>query len=223
MLDYNLDTINEEMPFEMDSLFTSNEFKSEGYYTISFENFRALESHITNQDMAQIRIQSGISQMGEMAILKRDFKEPKYQNFKISHVKNINWIAVNSTQICPVISTWGISGREGIEECANATSKNYSYAEMPPQWQLKHSNAIPFEQYMKSVKDSLFVKGYFDDTYVLTYGDLEVDAFHFHDLGIIADLNVDGIGDRATTWYYTDSADVCRTTKKLRIGSILFF
>ena len=52
---------------------------------------------------------------------------------------------------------------------------------------------------MKSSKDSLFVKGSFDDTYVLTYGDLEVDTFHFHDLGIIADLNGDVIGDRATT------------------------
>ena len=223
VLDCNLDTINEEIPFEMDSLFTSTEFKSEGHYTISYEQFQQLNEHITNQDMTQYRIQNGIEQKGELAILKKEFKDPKYQNFKINYVKNINWLKVNATQIGPAISTWGISGREGIEECANAINKNYSYAEMHARWQLKYPNAIPFEEYMKSAKDSLFLKGYYDDTFVFTYGDLEVDAFHFYDLGITADLNGDGIADRAATWHYNVSAGVCGITKKSPKGLIEFF
>lgn len=223
VLDCNLDTLNEEIPFELDSLFRSTEFKSEGHYTISYEQFQQLNAHITNQDMAQYRIQNGIEQKGELAILKKEFKDPKYQNFKINYVKNINWLKVNATQIGPAISTWGISGSEGIEECANAIKKNNSYAEMHARWQLKHPNAIPFDKYMKSAKDSLFLKGYYDDTYVFTYGDLEVDAFHFHDLGIIADLNGDGIADRAASWHYNISAGICGITKKSPNGLIEFF
>jgi hypothetical protein len=94
---------------------------------------------------------------------------------------------------------------------------------MNARWQLKYPNAIPFDQYMKSAKDSLFLKGFYDDTYVFTYGDLEVDAFHFHDLGITADLNGDGIADRAATWHKNVSAGVCGITKKSPKGLIEFF
>lgn len=48
-------------------------------------------------------------------------------------------------------------------------------------------------------------------------------ALHFHDLEIIADLNNDGIGDRAATWYKNDSYGVCGMTKKTPNGLIEFF
>lgn len=223
VLDCNNDTIDSENSFEMDSLFSSAEFQNEGHYVISYEKFEDLSKHFTNLDMAQISILNGIDQKQDHALLKRNFNLPKYQNFKINHVKNINWLKVNATQIGPAISTWGISGSEGIEECANAIKKKYSYAEMHARWQLKYPNAIPFGQYMKSAKDSLFLKGYFDDTYVFTYGHSEVDAFHFHDLGITADLNGDGIADRAATWHYNISAGICGITKKSPNGLIEFF
>ena len=70
---------------------------------------------------------------------------------------------------------------------------------------------------------SLPVKGSYEDTYVLTYGHLEEDAFHFHDLGITADLNGDGIADRAATWYYNVSAGIYGITKKSPNGLIEFF
>ena len=94
---------------------------------------------------------------------------------------------------------------------------------MYARWQLKYPNAIPFESYMKSAKDSLFVKAPYDDTYVFTFGHYEEDAFHFHDLGIIADLDGDGIGDRAATWYYNVASGVCGITKKTPNGLIEFF
>ena len=225
VLDCNLDTLNEETPFELDSLFNSTEFKSEGHYTISYEQFQQLNAHITNQDMAQYRIQNGIEQKGELAILKKKFKDPKYQNFKINYVKNINWLKLNATQIGPAISTWGISGREGIEECQNAIRKNYSFAEMHARWQLKYPSAIPFDQYMKSAQDSVFELNHtiVGDIYTFSYGDYETNAFHFHDLGITADLNGDGIADRAATWHKNVSAGVCGITKKTPKGLIEFF
>jgi hypothetical protein len=223
VLDCNNDTIDSENSFQMDSLFSSPEFQNEGHYVISYEKFEELSKHFTNLDMAQISIVNGIEQKGELAILKKEFNEPKYQNFKINHVKNINWLEVNATQIGPAISTWGISGQEGIEECEHAIKKNYSYAEMHARWQLKYPNAIPFNQYMKSAKDSLFVKGSNEDTYIFTFGDSETDAFHFHDLGITADLNGDGIADRAATWHYNVSAGICGITKKSPKGLIEFF
>ena len=223
VLDCNNETIDSENSFQMDSLFSSPEFQNEGHYIISYEKFEELSKHFTNLDMAQISILNGIEQKGKLAILKKEFNEPKYQNFKINHVKNINWLEVNATQIGPAISTWGISGQEGIEECEHAIKKNYSYAEMHARWQLKYPNATPFDQYMKSAKDSLFVKGSYEDTYIFTYGDSETDAFHFHDLGITADLNGDGIADRAATWHYNVSAGVCGITKKSPNGLIEFF
>lgn len=225
VLDCNLDTINEEIPFEMDSLFTSTEFKSEGHYTITYDKFEKLSKHFTNLDAAQIRILNGIDQKQEYALLKRNFKLPKYQNFKINYVKNINWLEVNATQIGPAISTWGISGSEGIEECANAIKKNYSYAKMYARWQLKYPNAIPFDQYMKRAEDSVFELSHtiVGDIYTFSYGDYQTNAFHFHDLGITADLNGDGIADRGATWHKNVSAGVCGITKKSPKGLIEFF
>ena len=225
VLDYNLDTLNDELPIEMDSLFSSTEFQTEGHYTISYKKFEKLRKHFTNLDAAQNRILNGIDQKQEYALLKRNFKLPKYQNIKINYVKNINWLEVNATQIGPAISTWGISGREGIEECKNAIKKNYSYAEMHARWQLKYPNAIPFDQYMKSAEDSVFELSHtiVGDIYTFSYGDYQTNAFHFHDLGITADLNGDGIADRAATWHKNVSAGVCGITKKSPKGLIEFF
>jgi hypothetical protein len=223
VLDDQNDTIGYETPFEMDSIFTSSEFQIGGHYTMNYETYSELSKHFINQDMAQIRIQNSIERKQNYLILMRDFKKPKYQQFKTTYVKNIDWLTVDATQIGPEISTWGIFGDELYEEYQNAIKKNYSFAEMYARWQLKHPNAIPFEQYMKSAKDSLFSKGYYDDTFVFTYGDLEVDAFQFYDLGITADLNGDGIADRAATWHYNVSAGVCGITKKSPKGLIEFF
>jgi hypothetical protein len=223
VLDDHNDTIGYETPFEMDSIFTSNEFQIGGHYTMNFETYSAISKHFINQDMAQIRIQNWIHQKHSYFILMRDFKKAKYQQFKTTYVNNIDWRSIDATQIGPEISTWGIFGDEQYQEYQNAIKKNYSYAEMYARWQLKHPNAIPFEQYMKRAKDSLFIKAQDDDTYVFTFGDYEEDAFHFHDLGIIADLNGDGIGDRAATWYYNVSSGVCGITKKTPNGLIEFF
>jgi len=225
VLDCNLDTLNDELPLEMDSLFSSTEFQTEGHYTITYDKFEKLSKHFTNLDAAQIRILNGIDQKQEYALLKRNFKLPKYQNFKINYVKNINWLEVNATQIGPAISTWGISGSEGIEECANAIKKNYSYAEMYARWQLKYPNAIPFDQYMKRAEDSVFELSHtiVGDIYTFSYGDYQTNAFHFHDLGITADLNGDGIADRGATWHKNVSAGVCGITKKSPKGLIEFF
>ena len=225
VLDCNLDTLNDELPLEMDSLFSSTEFQTEGHYTITYNKFEKLSKHFTNLNAALIRILNGIDQKQKYALLKRNFKLPKYQNFKINYVKNINWLEVNATQIGPAISTWGISGREGIEECKNAIKKNYSYAEMHAKWRLKHLNAIPFDQYMKSAEDSVFELSHtiVGDIYTFSYGDYQTNAFHFHDLGITADLNGDGIADRAATWHKNVSAGVCGITKKSPKGLIEFF
>jgi hypothetical protein len=223
VLDDNNDTLGYETPFEMDSLFTSSEFQIGGHYTMNYITYSELSKHFINQDMAQIRIQNSIDRQHNYFILMRDFKKPKYQQFKTTYLKNIDWLTVDATQIGPEISTWGIFGDELYMEYQNANKKNYSYAEMHARWQLKHPNPIPFEQYMRSAKDSLFIRAYDDDTYVFTFGDYEEDAFHFHDLGIIADLNGDGIGDRAATWYYNISSGVCGITKKTPNGLIEFF
>ena len=64
VIDCNLDTLNDELPLEMDSLFSSDEFQTEGHYTISYEQFQQLDPHITNQDMAQYGIQNSHYQKG---------------------------------------------------------------------------------------------------------------------------------------------------------------
>ncbi|MFM2195633.1 MAG: hypothetical protein RL092_1233, partial [Bacteroidota bacterium] len=79
VLDCNNDTIDSENSFQMDSLFSSPEFQNEGHYIISYEKFEELSKHFTNLDMAQISILNGIEQKGKLAILKKEFNEPKYQ------------------------------------------------------------------------------------------------------------------------------------------------
>lgn len=223
VLDCNLDTLNEETPFELDSLFNSTEFKSEGHYTISYEQFQQLNAHITNQDMTQYRIQNGIEQKGELAILKKKFKDPKYQNYKINYVKNINWLKVNATQISPNLMCCGICSNEWFEYCNNAVKNNLSYAQMCANAQLEHPDSIPFDEYMKQAKDSLFTEGYYEDTYYFTYGDEEVNAFFIHDLGIVADINGDGFADRVASWSYNVSGGICGVTRKSKTGLVELF
>jgi hypothetical protein len=223
VLDCNSDTIQDEIPFEMDSLFTTNEFQTEGHYTISYEKYYEICDHITNQDMAQIDCQVRISQLGKKAILKRDYKKTKYQSFKKNYLKKINWLKINATQISPNLLCCGICSNEAIVHCNNAIKQNYSYAEMCARSQLEFPNSISFEEYMGKAKDSVFVKGDYDSTYIFTFGDEKMRAFHFHDLGITADLNGDGIADRAATWYYNYSGGLCGITKKSPNGLIEFF
>jgi hypothetical protein len=215
--------MNEEIPFEMDSLFTSTDFKSEGHYTISYEQFQQLNEHITNQDMTQYRIQKYINQVGQIALIKRDFKNSKYPNSKYNYVKNINWLKVNATQIGANLMCCGICSNEAIESCDEALKNNYSYAEMEARWQLKYGKAIPIEEYMKRAKDSVFTKGYNEDTYYFTYGNEQEDSFFIHDLGIIADINGDGYADRVASWSFNVSGGICGVTKKSPKGMIQLF
>jgi hypothetical protein len=223
VLDCNLDTIDTAAIFEMDSLFTSDEFKSGGHYTISYEQFQKFDPHITGQCMAQYGTQKYINQMGQIALIKRDFKNSKYPKFKHNYVQNINWLKVNATQIEPNLLCCGVCSNEWYEECQKANAKKYSYAEMLARSQLEFENSIPFDEYMKHAKDSVFTKGYYKDTYYFTYGNDQEDSFFIHDLGIIADINGDGYADRVASWSYNVSGGICGVTKKSPKGLIEFF
>jgi hypothetical protein len=89
--------------------------------------------------------------------------------------------------------------------------------------QLEFENSIPFDEYMKHAKDSVFTKGYYKDTYYFTYGNDQEDSFFIHDLGIIADINGDGYADRVASWSYNVSGGICGVTKKSPKGLIEFF
>jgi hypothetical protein len=223
VLDCNNDTIDSETPFEMGSLFSSNEFQTEGHYTISYEQFQQLDPHITGQCMAQYGIQKYINQVGQIALIKRDFKNSKYPKFKTNYVQNINWLKVNATQISPNLMCCGICSNEWFEYCNNAVKNNLSYAQMCANAQLEHPDSIPFDEYMKQAKDSLFTEGYYEDTYYLTYGKDQEDSFFIHDLGIIADINGDGYADRVASWSYNVSGGICDVTKKSSKGLIELF
>jgi len=223
VLDCNLDTIDTAAIFEMDSLFTSDEFKSGGHYTVSFEQFQKLDPHITGQTMAQYGTQKYINQLGQIALIKRDFKKSKFPKFKYNYVQNIYWPKVNATQIGANLMCCGICSNEAIVMCDEAIKNNYSYAEMEARSQLKYENAIPFEEYMKQAKDSVFTKGYFENTYYFTYGNLEQHSFFIHDLGIVADINGDGYADRVASWSFNVSGGICGVTKKSPKGLIEFF
>lgn len=223
VLDCNLDTIDSAATFEMDSLFTSDEFKSGGHYTVSYEQFQKLDPHITGQSMAQYRVQKYINQLGQIALIKRDFKKSKFPKFKYNYVQNINWLKVNATQIGTNLMCCGICSNEAIEMCNEAIKNNYSYAEMEARWQLKYGKAIPIEEYMKQAKDSVFTKGYFEDTYYFTYGNLEQHSFFIHDLGIVSDINGDGYADRVASWSFNISGGICGVTKKSPKGMIQLF
>jgi hypothetical protein len=220
VLDCNLDTIEIAATFEMDSLFSSDEFKSEGYYTISYEEFQKLNAHITNQSMAQYRVQKYINQLGQIALIKRDFKKSKFPKFKYNYVQNFNWLKVNATQIGANLMCCGICSNEVVEMCNEAIKNNYSYAEMEARWQLKYEKAIPIQEYMKQAKDSVFTKGYYEDTYYFTYGKEQEYSFFIHDLGIIADINGDGYADRVASWSYNASGGICAVSKKSPKGMI---
>jgi hypothetical protein len=223
VLDCNLDTIDTAAIFEMDSLFTSDEFKSGGHYTISYEQFQKFDPHITGQCMAQYGTQKYINQMGQIALIKRDFKNSKYPKFKHNYVQNINWLKVNATQISPNLMCCGICSRESFERCDSAVKNNLSYAQMCAQNQLGFHNPIPFDECMKQAKDSVFTRGYFEDTYYFTYGNLEQHSFFIHDLGIVADINGDGYADRVASWSFNVSGGICGVTKKSPKGLIEFF
>ena len=223
VLDCNNDTIDSETAFFMDSLISSNEFQTEGHYTISYEQFQQLDPHITGQCMAQIGTQKYINQKGQIAIIKRDFKNSKYPKFKTNYVQNINWLKVNATQISPNLMCCGICSIESFGRCDSAVKNNLSYAEMCAQAQLEFPNSIPFDEYMKHAKDSLFTEGYYEDTYYFTYGDDEVNAFFIHDLGIVADINGDGFADRVASWSYNVSGGICGVTRKSKTGLVELF
>jgi len=223
VLDCNLDTIDSAAIFEMDSLFTSDEFKSGGHYTISYEQFQKIDPHITGQCMAQYGTQKYINQVGQIALIKRDFKNSKFPKYKYNYVQNINWLKVNATQIGTNLMCCGICSNEAIESCDEALKNNYSYAEMEARWQLKYGKAIPIEEYMKQAKDSVFTKGYNKDTYYFTYGNEQEDSFFIHDLGIIADINGDGYADRVASWSYNVSGGICAVSKKSPKGMIQLF
>ena len=223
ILDCNLDTIDSAATFEMDSLFISNEFKSGGHYTISYEQFQKLDPHITGQSMAEYSVQKYINQLGQIALIKRDCKNSKFQKFMHNYVQNINWLKVNATQIGTNLMCCGICSNEAIENCEEALKNNYSYAEMEARWKLKYGKGIPIEEYMKQAKDSVFTKGYYDDTYYFTYGKDPEDSFFIHDLGIIADINGDGYADRVASWSYNVAGGICGVTKRSPKGLIQLF
>jgi hypothetical protein len=225
VLDYYKDTICFETPFEMDSLFESNKYQIGGHYTINYKTYQQLSKHFINQDPAQKRIQQAVEQMQEYATLKKELEKPKYHQFKTTYIKDINWLSIDATQIGPDFFIWDIASKEEIAECKKAIKSNYSYAEMLANMQLKRPNATSIELYMNKAKEIIFIKdiSMMGIHYVLTLDESEFDTFHFHDLEIIADLNNDGIGDRAATWYKNDSYGVCGITKKTPNGLIEFF
>jgi hypothetical protein len=85
---------------------------------------------------------------------------------------------------------------------------------MRSQDQLEYPDSIPVDEYMKQAKDCLFTEGYYEDTYYFNYGDVEVNAFFIHDLGIVADINGDGFADCVASWSYNVSGGICGVTKK---------
>jgi hypothetical protein len=173
--------------------------------------------------MAQYGSQKYINQLGQIAIIKRDFKNGKYPKFKWNLVQNINWLKVNATQISPNLMCCGICSNEWFEYCNNAVKNNLSYAQMCANAQLEYPDSIPFDEYMKQAKDSVFTKGYYEDTYYFTYGHDEVNSFFIHDLGIVADINGDGFADRVASWSYNVSGGICGVTKKSKKGLIELF
>ena len=110
VLDYYKDTICSETPFEMDSLFSSNEFQIGGHYTINYKTYQKLSKHFINQDSAQKRIQRATEQMQEYATLKKEFEKPKYHQFNTTYVKDIKWLSIDATQIGPDFFIWDNAG-----------------------------------------------------------------------------------------------------------------
>lgn len=231
VLDLYNDTIGYETPFEMASSFSSNEFQIGGHYTINYKTYHKLSKHFINQDPAQKRIQHGIELKFEYATLKKEFEKPKYHQFKTTYLKEIDWLSIDATQIGPDFYIWDNASNEEIATCKKAIKSNDSYAEMLAKMQLKQPNSLTFELYMKKAQDIVFIKDFsiFGLHYMLNYEESEYDpfhfyeAFHFHDLEIIADLNNDSIGDRAAAWYKNDSYGYCGITKKTPNGLIEFF
>ncbi len=214
VLDINRDTICLNNKFRFDSLGLSM-FKGKDTLIISFEEYVKMEPHIKQDDMMSIRDCSGIVHMGQLALVKREYRKRGIIEVKNDFISNVNWANVSANDISCKPVLWGkVYGDEFFNAYKAALDRNLSWAELYMHWDNKSVNEKISKDYLRHAQDSLFRKDDEPGSYTLTWNNDDEHSFRIVDLNMVMDWDNDGYADRMLRWYAQQGSGVCRVTRR---------
>jgi hypothetical protein len=199
-------------------------FKGKDTLIISFEEYLKMETHIKQDDMMSIRSCSGIVHMGQLALVKREYRKRGMIEVKNDLVSNVNWSNVNANDISCRPVLWGkVYGDEFFNAYKSALDRNLSWAELYMHWDNKSVNEKISKGYLRHAQDSLFRKDDEPGSYTLTWNNDDGHSFRIVDLDMVMDWDDDGYADRMLRWYAQHGSGVCRVTRRGDVKQIEFF
>jgi hypothetical protein len=222
VLDVNQDTICLNEKFMLDSL-GLRMFKGKDTLIMSFDEYMKIEPRIQQFDMMTIRNCYGIVHMGQLAVVKKAFRERGMVKAKNDFVSNINWEKVSANYISCKPILWGVVyGDEFFDAYSSALKRKLSWAEFYMHWDNNEGDEKIARKYLRSSRDSLFKKEEDPDEYTLSWG-YEAQSFRIVDLNMVMDWDKDGYADRMLRWYAQHGSGVCRVTRRADGKQIEFF
>ncbi len=222
VLDINGDTICLNKKFMLDSL-GLRMFKGKNTLIMSFDEYLKIEPHIMLNDMMTVRECYGIVHMGQLALVKRAYRQRGAIKAKNDFVSNINWAKVSANDISCKPILWGVVyGDEFFDAYSSALKRKLSWAEFYMHWDNKKGEEKIAKKYLRCSRDSLFKKEEDSDEYTLSWG-YEEQSFRIVDLNMVMDWDNDGFADRMLRWYAYHGSGLCRVTRKGEGKQIEFF
>jgi hypothetical protein len=190
VLDINRDTICLNGKFKFDSLGLSM-FKGKDTLIISFKEYMKMEPHIKQDDMSSISDCNGIIHLGQLGMVKREYRKRGMNKAKNDFVSNINWANVSAVDISCKPVLWGIVySDEFFGAYQKAVGRKYSWAEFEWDWDKEHSHLKVSKDYLRQAQDSLFKKDDRVDSYTLTWNKEYETSFRIVDLNMVMDLSL---------------------------------
>lgn len=222
VLDANRDTICLNERFKFDSIGLLN-FNNVDTLIMTFQEYLKIEPHIMLDDMMTVRECYGIVHMGQLALVRRAFRNRGMVKAKNDFVSDINWAKVSANDISCKPILWGVVyGDEFFSAYSSALKRKLSWAEFYMHWDNKKGDEKIAEKYLPSSRDSLFKKDENPNKYTLSWG-YEAQSFRIVDLNMVMDWDKDGYADRMLRWYAYHGSGLCRVTRKGEGKQIEFF
>jgi hypothetical protein len=174
--------------------------------------------------MMIIRICSGIVHMGELAFVKKEFRERGGRQAKYDFVSDIDWTEVSAGDISCKPVLWGmVYGNEFFNAYDSAVRQHWSWAEFFMHWEKRSAQQEISKDYLKQAQDSLFRAEDEPFTYGLSWNRAEEISFRIVDLNMVMDWDDDGYSDRILRWYAEQGSGICWVTRKGVDQQIDFF
>jgi hypothetical protein len=190
---------------------------------MTFQEYLKIEPHIMLDDMMTVRECYGIVYIGQLALVRRAFRNRGMVKAENDFVSNINWEKVSANDISCKPILWGVVyGDEFFGAYSSALKRKLSWAEFYMHWDSNEGDEKIAKQYLRSSRDSLFKKEEDPDEYTLSWG-YEAQSFRIVDMNMVMDWDKDGYADRMLRWYAYHGSGLCRVTRKGEGKQIEFF